>query len=116
MKKFDIEIKVKDQLLKKTFIGTNEAAHDHAMDQMNELAQTYICDNEIVNTEEQEEIIDSATYTLTYDDDFIAMYAVCRNNGIIVGVYYNLADALMMADGECSIQEVKVYGVQEVEE
>lgn len=119
MKKFNIEVTVQDWLFKKTFIGTNEAAHNNADDWRITLVQDYIQSNMITDIQEQEKIVDSSTYTITYDNDSLGMYAVYRTGGRldpIIGVYYTLDKAQEMAGKEYFIQPVEVFGVQEVEE
>lgn len=119
MKKFDIEVIVGDWQLNKSFIGTNEAAHNNADNWRNMLVQDYYVSNNIEDCQEQERILDSSTYTITYDDNSLGMYAVYRTDccyNPIIGVYYSREEAEKVAGNQYSIQQLEVFGIEEIAE
>lgn len=124
---FTIKIAIEECRWTKVFNGYKDAAEREAFDYMNVLIAQFISDNKITDSSRQQEIIDSASFSLEYDAlPYEAMYAVCGYNEILASFVsrtdaeeFILSLAEELEDKECaktlSIHMIPAFGVEERE-
>lgn len=89
----------------KVFHGPEAETYAEAHDWANEMALKFIDDNDIEDPDEQDRVIDVMSYTITWNDEFLCMYAVLEwsNDGQpILGVFETREEAqeIILADCE----------------
>lgn len=91
---FTIKIDIEECRWTKVFNGYKDTAEREAFDYMNVLIAQYISDNKIIDSNRQQEIIDSASFSLEYDTlSYETMYAVCDWDNEILASFISRADA-----------------------
>lgn len=99
---FNITVEVPDTFRwSKTYYGTQSGAAIEAMDFMNQKVLEYIHDNNITDPDQQEELIEMATNTISWENNYPIVCYVLLDDVMPIGVFYDLADAEEMFFAHC---------------
>lgn len=89
----------------KVFCGSESEIYAEADDWANEMALKFIDDNDIEDPDEQDLVINEMSYIITWEEDFLTMYAIFEVNDeeqSILGVFASREEAqeIILADCE----------------